>query len=45
MDKDKKPDNIEAFLEEVDKFKAGDKNAFEGMTIQLDGDAGDDDSK
>ena len=45
MNNEKKTDNIEAFLDEVDKFKAGDENAFEGMKIELDGDAGDDDSK
>jgi hypothetical protein len=31
-------DKIESFLDAVDKFKAGDEKAFDGMTIDLDGD-------
>lgn len=38
MSKGKQPDDIEKLLEAMDKFKAGDENAFDGMNINLDSD-------
>lgn len=38
MANEKKPASIEEFLDAVDKFKEGDESAFDGMTVQLDGD-------
>lgn len=32
--------DIKAMLDAFDKFEAGDESAFDGMTIELDGDAG-----
>lgn len=38
MGKQNQPDDIEKLLDAMDKFKAGDQNAFEGMTFNLDSD-------
>lgn len=38
MNNEKNPASIEEMLDAVDKFKEGDDNAFDGMTVTLDGD-------
>lgn len=38
MKNEKDPASIEQLLDAIDKFKEGDENAFEGMTVVLDGD-------
>ena len=41
---DKKKDALDEFLDAVDRYEAGDENAFDGMTFQLDGDDSDDET-
>lgn len=38
MNDEKNPASIEEVLDAIDKFKEGDENAFDGMTVVLDGD-------
>lgn len=38
MNTEKDPASIEEMLDAVDKFNEGDENAFDGMTVVLDGD-------
>lgn len=37
MNTEKNPASIEEMLDAIDKFKEGDENAFDGMTVALDG--------
>jgi hypothetical protein len=37
MTDEKNPASIEELLDAIDKFNEGDENAFEGMTVVLDG--------
>ena len=45
MENENKHASIEEMLDAIDKFKNGDENAFEGMTIVLDGDISEEKNK
>lgn len=38
MTNERDPASIEELLDAIDQFKEGDENAFDGMTVVLDGD-------
>ena len=44
MNDEKNPASIDEMLDAIDKFKEGDENAFDGMTVVLDGDISEDNS-
>lgn len=41
MNTEKHPASIDELLDAIDKFNEGDENAFDGMTVELDGDISD----
>lgn len=44
MNTEKNPASIDELLDAIDKFNEGDENAFDGMTVELDGDISDQNS-
>lgn len=44
MNDEKNPASIEQMLDAIDKFNEGDENAFDGMTVVLDGEISDQNS-